>query len=98
MMKHVFRNISASLFICVVLMPTIGQLLHSVQPERRLLFRKFERAALKSVKAEHAIVFNKTCLSEGLLPLYTFTWAHNFSVALPYIAKITVFWRIFPYV
>ena len=31
----------------------------------------FERLSLKLVKVRHKIVFNKTCIREGLLPTYT---------------------------
>ena len=63
-------EILAVLTVTVVSM-NLGQLLHQCDPGLKALFRKYERTRLKVVRNSQKIVFNQTCIKEGLLPNYT---------------------------
>ena len=48
-----------------------GTILHSVPDELRTLFRSLEKSLKKEINIKWSILFNNTCLLEGLLPNYT---------------------------
>ena len=54
-----------------------GQLLFHLQPEEKKIVRKIEKVSYKINAADTAIVFNNTCLKEGLLPKYTNLRLHD---------------------
>ena len=54
-----------------------GNLLFSLSPEERTLIRKLEKQLYKLNAAETAVIFNSTCINEGLLPKYTNLRLHD---------------------
>ena len=48
-----------------------GILLNRLNPEQKALMRKLERVNRKLVNCSHAVMFNKTCINESLLPQFT---------------------------
>ena len=49
---------------------SFGYLLFPLPQEEKILIRRLEKAIYKLNAAETAIIFNETCLREGLLPRY----------------------------
>ena len=47
-----------------------GQLLFHLPSEEKRIVRKIEKVLYKKNAADTAIIFNNTCLKEGLLPKY----------------------------
>ena len=55
----------------------IGSLLYSLPAEEKTLVRKLEKHLYKLNAAETAVIFNTTCINEGLLPKYTNLRLHD---------------------
>ena len=51
----------------------LGTLLFNLSPSQKSLIRKYENLNKKLINARNAVVFNKTCIKENLLPNYTDT-------------------------
>ena len=49
---------------------TFGRLLHLLPQDERQIVRQLEKLAYKINAAETAIIFNETCIQEGLHPKY----------------------------
>ena len=54
-----------------------GNLLFHLPAEEKALIRKLEKQIYKQNAAETAVVFNSTCINEGLLPKYTNVRLHD---------------------
>ena len=54
-----------------------GNLLFHLPAEEKTLIRKLEKQLYKQNAAETAIIFNNTCINEGLLPKYTNLRLHD---------------------
>ena len=50
---------------------SFGQLLFKLTHEDRSCVRKLENETKKTINNHHAVVFNKTCINENLLPKYS---------------------------
>ena len=55
-----------------------GELLHLHPEYIKKQLRKIENLELKLANARVAIVFNKTCLNENLLPTFTNIYIYSF--------------------
>ena len=53
-----------------------GKFIHRFQPETKILIRKLERILIKLYRQNVSLLFNQTCLNEGLLPNYTHTYIY----------------------
>ena len=53
-----------------------GELIYHQPYNIKQLLRKIENLEKKLVNARVAIVFNKTCLNENLLPTFTYTYIY----------------------
>ena len=60
--------------LLVIMSVEMGSLLHSLPVERRKSVRQLEKVSLKSIKLKCSLFFNRTCLREDILPIYTNTW------------------------
>lgn len=49
----------------------IGYLIHNLSEEEKCIVRKIEKINRKLVNVKYALVFNKQCIKENLLPAYT---------------------------
>ena len=49
----------------------IGNLIHELGEGERKSFRKIERLNKKLINNEYAVIYNKFCINENLLPRYT---------------------------
>ena len=47
------------------------ELIYQFQPKTKKLVRKFERILIKLYRQNVSLLFNQTCLNEGLLPTHT---------------------------
>ena len=54
-----------------------GQLLSLLSNENKKKFRRLEKLKENFIKNKFGIIFNKTCLNEGLLPKYTNLRVHD---------------------
>ena len=52
-------------------MSTFGETLSQLEPEIRKIVRRIEQNQKKITNAHYAVVFDKKCLEEGLLPNFT---------------------------
>ena len=50
---------------------SFGELIFDLQTSTKKLIRNIERTERKLQKAKSALVFNKTCINEDILPKYT---------------------------
>ena len=57
--------------------PSIGTLLFPLPQDEKTLVRKLEKCLYRINAVETAIVFNYTCINEGLLPKYTHLRLHD---------------------
>ena len=57
--------------------PTIGSLLSTLPAEEKIVIRRIEKILYKINAAETALLYNKTCIKEGLLPKYTHLRLHD---------------------
>ena len=57
--------------------PTFGHLLSTLPAEEKSTVRRIEKILYKINAAETAILFNTTCINEGLLPKYTHLRLHD---------------------
>ena len=57
--------------IYIILMSTIASLICLLPPEERRTVRKIESINKKISNTKEAVIFNKTCLNEGLLPNFS---------------------------
>ena len=58
-------------------MINFANFLHNYNPEVRKLIRKAENIEKKKINAELALIFNKTCYDENILPRYTNINTHD---------------------
>ena len=56
---------------------TFGSLLFCLPPQEKSIARKLEKLLYKLNAAETAVIFNRICLQEGLLPKYTQLRLHD---------------------
>ncbi|XP_043202779.1 uncharacterized protein LOC122370895 [Amphibalanus amphitrite] len=61
-------------------MTSFGNILHSHEPEPRQCIRRLESLNKKKISAHYAVVFNKTCIKENLLPNYSNLRLHDRAV------------------
>ena len=52
-------------------MPNFGELLYTVPDELKSLFRSLERISKKIIMSKWSLKFNRTCLTENILPKYS---------------------------
>ena len=52
-------------------METFGEVLCQLEPETRSIVRRIEQNQKKITNTHYAVVFDKKCLQEGLLPNFT---------------------------
>ena len=57
--------------------PTFGHLLSTLPVEEKSFVRRIEKILYKINAAETAVLFNTTCINEGLLPKYTHIHLHD---------------------
>ena len=50
---------------------SFGQFIHKLNQKHKILVRKREKCLNKLTRLKMSVVFNETCLNEGLLPTYT---------------------------
>ena len=55
----------------------LGNLLFGLPEENKRTIRQFEKVTLKINSTELAVIFNKTCIREGILPKYTNLRLHD---------------------
>ena len=48
-----------------------GQLLHPLEPSIKSSVRRYEKLIKSRVSLSYGVLFNETCIKEGLLPVYT---------------------------
>ena len=58
-------------------MSTFGEVLFQLESETRNLVRRIEQNQKKITNAQYAVVFDKTCIQEGLLPNFTNIRLHD---------------------
>ena len=58
-------------------MSTFGETLSQLEPETRKIVRRIEQNQKKITNAHYAVVFDKKCLEEGLLPNFTNIRLHD---------------------
>ena len=54
-----------------------GKFFDQLQPKTKTLVRKFEKILMKLYGQNTSLLFNQTCLNEGLQPKYTHTYANG---------------------
>lgn len=54
-----------------------GYILYNLQDEERSSVRRIEKLSKKLLTAEYAVIFNKVCIKEKLLPNYTDIKPHD---------------------
>ena len=55
----------------------LGTLLHNLSSENKLTIRKLEKLNRKISKCETAIIFNRQCIQEDILPKYSNIRLHD---------------------
>ena len=50
---------------------SLGNLIFDLTSEQKTLIRTIEKLQKKREKAKNAVIFNKTCIQEDILPKYT---------------------------
>ena len=50
---------------------SIGDLIFDLKAEQKRVVRSIERTQKQYINCKYAVIFNKKCLQEGLLPKYT---------------------------
>ena len=68
---------SKYILLVLYMIATIGDLISRLPPQDRQIVRRIERAERKLINAKHAVQFNKTCLSEQLLPTFSNIRLHD---------------------
>ena len=58
-------------------MTVLGQLLSQLNYQPAHLVRSIEKAQKKLINAKNSVIFNETCISNGLLPKYTNIKLHD---------------------
>ena len=58
-------------------MSTFGELLSKLEPETKNVVRKIEQNQKKITNTHYAVVFDKQCLQDGLLPTFTNVRLHD---------------------
>ena len=58
-------------------MSTFGETLSQLEPETRSIIRRIEQNQKKITNAHYAVVFDKKCIQEGLLPNFTNIRLHD---------------------
>ena len=75
------RNVLFVNIVCVIVLVNIimnfGEFLYHYEPYVRTKIRRIETQEKKLAKTKVAILFNRTCLNENLLPTYTNITTHD---------------------
>ena len=66
------------------IIPSFGQLIHSVTVEQRKSIRSLENVSKKLSNAKNAVVFNEICIKENLLPKYSHIYIYIYILYIVY--------------
>ena len=58
-------------------MTLIGDLISEVNENAKHIIRSLEKTQKKLVNVNNSVIFNKTCLEQGLLPKYSYVRLHD---------------------
>lgn len=56
---------------------SIGNLIYNLPPEIKKKIRCLEKLNIKIINTKYALVFNKTCKKEDIMPIYTNIRLHD---------------------